>query len=126
LILSQNLRGLGEIPRLVLVASGLEWVDDRIGLEMLPGGEWKIEARWAEMKERTPFGQAPILEVDGHVLAQSNAIVRFAAQRGGLAGHSDLETALLDSILEFIMDLYEKRHVSAGKDAQAESRRLRV
>ena len=52
----------------------------------------------------TPLGQIPILEVDGKVAHQSGAIMRYLARRFGLAGESDWETLLIDSVADTITD----------------------
>ncbi|KHJ81993.1 glutathione S-transferase protein [Oesophagostomum dentatum] len=51
-----------------------------------------------------PFGQMPILEVDGKQLAQSLAIVRFLARKFGFAGKTPFEEALVDSIADQFKD----------------------
>ncbi len=53
----------------------------------------------------TPFGQVPILEVDGQVLAQSNAIARYLARKHGLAGKDEWEQAQADMYADNIHDL---------------------
>lgn len=39
---------------------------------------------WAALKPQMPFGQVPVLEVDGKYLAQSKAIEMYAARLTGL------------------------------------------
>lgn len=45
-----------------------------------------------------PFGQMPILEVDGQRVHQSLAIVRYLGRRVGLAGSNDWESLLIDVV----------------------------
>ncbi|VDO85507.1 unnamed protein product [Heligmosomoides polygyrus] len=47
-----------------------------------------------------PFGQLPVLEIDGKQLAQSLAIGRYLARKFGYAGKSEFEEAVADSILD--------------------------
>jgi len=61
--------------------------------------------QWDERKKTTPYGQAPLLTVNGQELAQSSAIVRFVAQRHGLAGSGDIEAALIDGGYEAVQDI---------------------
>ena len=62
-----NGRGRAELIRLVFAAAGQKYEDHRIEKE-----------QWPELKAKTPFGQAPWLEIhdNGHVtvLAQSVTI----------------------------------------------------
>eukprot|EP00435_Cladocopium_sp_Y103_P060146 s128_g21.t3 len=50
------------------------------------------------------YGQLPLLEIDGLKLVQSQAMVRYVAQRGKLWGTSPEESVLVDMIAEGIKD----------------------
>jgi glutathione S-transferase len=63
----------------------------------------------------TPFSQVPILEVDGQVLAQSNAIARYLARKYGLAGKDEWEQAQTDMYIENIHDLLNGKYHSKKK-----------
>lgn len=52
-----------------------------------------------------PFGQVPVLEVDGQMLAQSHSIARYLARQNGLAGKSDWEQALTDMFVDYVKDM---------------------
>ena len=67
-----NLKGRAELSRLILAEAGVDYEDCRLERD-----------EWAQFKERSfaPFGQLPVLEVDGVVVAQSNSISRFLARR---------------------------------------------
>jgi len=52
-----------------------------------------------------PFGQVPVLEVDGKLMAQSHTISRFLARRYGLAGKSEWEKSFADMYVDCIYDL---------------------
>lgn len=52
-----------------------------------------------------PFGQVPILEIDGKILNQSIAICRYLAKKAGLAGKDEWESLLIDITVDNINDL---------------------
>lgn len=52
----------------------------------------------------TPMGQMPILEVDGKVVHQSAAILRYLGRRFGLAGSNDWEALLIETVADSITD----------------------
>lgn len=58
-----------------------------------------------------PFGQCPILEVDGKVLAQSYTIARYLAQQHGLGGQDDWERAQADMYADCVNDLHIGKHI---------------
>ena len=68
--------GRGEPARIALSIGGVAFEDDRVP-----------PADWLRRKADTPFGALPVLEVDGQIVAQSNAINRYGLRRPG-AAHS--------------------------------------
>ncbi|CAH1798670.1 unnamed protein product [Owenia fusiformis] len=93
-----NGRGRAEIVRFVLLQAGVTYEDNRIEFET-----------WGKMKKSgvAPFSQLPILELgDGTVLSQSGAIARFIAKQNGLAGKDLIEQALVDSIMDSTVDIF--------------------
>jgi len=87
-----NGRGRAEVIRLVFAAGGQDYVDHRIERD-----------QWPNHKAEAPFGQLPLLEVDGVKLCQSNACARYVARQLHLAGKTDLEQAQAD----MLVDCYE-------------------
>ncbi len=53
-----------------------------------------------------PFGQLPVLEVDGVIMGQSMTIARYLAKKFGLAGATDMEHALADMYVDSVSDLF--------------------
>jgi glutathione S-transferase len=62
--------------------------------------EWYGQGWGPGVKEKTPWGQVPILFVDGEPLAQSGSIVRYAASLSGLTPTDAFEAAKCDSVFE--------------------------
>lgn len=65
-----NLRARAEPARLILAHAGVKYEDRRIP------APWDNPAPWTAMKPTTPYGQCPLLEWDGEVIAQSMTITR--------------------------------------------------
>ncbi|CAL2039226.1 unnamed protein product [Caenorhabditis brenneri] len=78
-----SVRGAGEIARQIVVYAGEEFEDNRV-----PKGSGQLSSQ-----VNTPFGQLPLLEVDGMVLAQSHAISRYLARQFGINGKDAWEEA---------------------------------
>ena len=57
------------------------------------------------LKPSLPFGQLPVLEVDGVNICQSMAISRYLANEFGLAGNSSLVKAQIDEVVDVINDV---------------------
>ena len=96
-----DVRARGELARLVLAAGGLEYEDKRVS-----------GPTWLAVKPDCPFGQIPILEYDGVVLAQSVTIARFLAKKAGLAGRNELENAQADMVVDHVHDLMNSKSKS--------------
>ena len=101
-----NAMGRAELIRFVFAQAGVPYEDIRLTSE-----------QWAEFKPKTPYGQMPVLEVDGKMLAGSGPIERFLAEQYGLAGSNAFENADIASILDVVDDLgHRLMHVFYEKD----------
>ncbi|GMS98980.1 hypothetical protein PENTCL1PPCAC_21155, partial [Pristionchus entomophagus] len=102
-----DLRGRAESIRQVFAYAGVPFEDVRIE-----------RVRWPQIKPHTPFGQLPLLEVDGEPIAQSAAILRFLGKQFELTGKTLLEEAKLDMIVDqindFTADIKEYMMVALG------------
>jgi len=85
----------GEECRLALHLAGIDFEDVRIK-----------SADWPAMKQQTPYGGLPILELPGHPpLAQSNAILVMIGRRHGLHPADDFEAARHEGMMQHVEDL---------------------
>ncbi|PIC47038.1 hypothetical protein B9Z55_006521 [Caenorhabditis nigoni] len=87
------LRARAEIARQILEYAGKDYTEEVVTFE-----------QWPALKNSTPFGQLPVLEVDGKPLGQSYAIARYLAKEFGLAGKTDVEEAEVDAIADQFKD----------------------
>lgn len=88
-----NARGMVEISRLILAQAGVDYEDIRVEKE-----------KWSGMKNSTPFGGLPTLEVDGVTLCQSIPIARYLARKYGLHGKTEMDQAKIDMLVGCIRD----------------------
>jgi len=88
-----NGRGRAEVIRLLFAEAGQEYSDIRIERD-----------QWPQHKAGTPFGQLPMLEVDGVKLCQSNACARYVARQLHLAGKTEIEQAQADMLIDCFED----------------------
>jgi len=71
-----NAMARAEISRLILHYNAVEFEDKRVSFQ-----EWK-EFKQTH-KELLPFGQLPVLDWNGKIIAQSHCIARYLAQKFG-------------------------------------------
>jgi prostaglandin-H2 D-isomerase / glutathione transferase len=88
--------GRGEPARLALAVGGIPFEDDRVG------------ADWSRRKGGTAFGSLPVLEVDGQVLTQSNAINRYVGRLANLYPNDAWQAALCDETMDAVEDIGTK------------------
>jgi len=92
-----NSAGRAELARWIFAASGQEFEDIRLTKE-----------EWPAKKASTPFGQLPVLTVDGEFhLGQSSAIARFLGKRFGFMGKDDLEEAKVNMVMDCTEDVVQ-------------------
>ncbi|XP_023324653.1 glutathione S-transferase 1 [Eurytemora carolleeae] len=101
-----DLRARAEPARLILAQAGAKFEDIRIP------APWDDMEGWQKMKPTTPYGQIPLLEVDGEVISESVAIARYCAREFGLAGKTTFESAQADEIVDAVQGAIEKQYVA--------------
>jgi glutathione S-transferase len=79
--------GRGEPARLALAIGGVAFEDHRFTF-----------AEFADVRKATPFGQVPVLYVDGTLVTQSDAILRYAGKLAGLYPTDPLQALLCDEV----------------------------
>jgi len=85
----------GEECRLALHLAGIDFEDERIKF-----------AAWTAMKERTPYGSLPVLEMPGRPpLAQTNAILVMIGRAHGLHPADGFEAARHEGMMQHVEDL---------------------
>lgn len=92
-----DVTALGEPIRFLLAYGNLDWEDIRYD-----------DAKWAASKDKMPFGQMPVLDIDGKIYAQSTAISRYLAKQVGLSGKDDLENLQIDIAVDLFHDFRTK------------------
>ncbi|EGT48450.1 hypothetical protein CAEBREN_13564 [Caenorhabditis brenneri] len=92
-----DVRGLAEPARLLFHLAGVEFEDKRVDFG---SGEWE------KLKDKTPFGQMPVLSVDGFDIPQSAAIIRYLSKKFGFAGKTPEEQAWADAIVDQFKDFF--------------------
>mmetsp|Transcript_25440 Transcript_25440/g.27809 ORF Transcript_25440/g.27809 Transcript_25440/m.27809 type:complete len:362 (+) Transcript_25440:83-1168(+) len=70
-----------------------------------------------------PFGQLPLLQIDGIEIVQSQSAIRYLAKRAGLQGKNDEEVLKCDMIVEAVRDLLGL--VTDAPIARVKARRLK-
>eukprot|EP00271_Cylindrocystis_brebissonii_P016711 TRINITY_DN4099_c0_g1_i1.p1 TRINITY_DN4099_c0_g1~~TRINITY_DN4099_c0_g1_i1.p1 ORF type:complete len:208 (-),score=45.31 TRINITY_DN4099_c0_g1_i1:792-1415(-) len=81
--------GRAEPIRLALLLGDIPFEDVRIS-----------RPEWLEQKEKAPLGQVPILEVNGKIFPQSNALLRYAGKLAGLAPEDPVQQLAIDVYMD--------------------------
>lgn len=109
-----NAKGRAETIRLVFAVAGVPFEDKRIQGQ-----------NWPELKPQTPWGHIPILTVEGKgTIGQSIAIARYVAREHGLAGKTAWDTAIVDSIVDSVTEIREKRYDVHFEKDEAKKKQL--
>ena len=91
-----DLKSFGEPIRLALTVGGFEFEDVRVSYEEVA----RLRAiGWL------PFGQVPVLEIDGKVHAQCNAILRWVGSHSSPCLYPSSRAIQVDAVEELLVDI---------------------
>jgi len=85
-------RGAAELSRLLFAQAGVAFEDAR-------------QKDWPAKKGEMPYGQLPVMELDGEKFAESHAIERFLARSFNLYGASATDALRIDMVCEGLIDV---------------------
>ena len=75
---------------------------------------------WSSLKRETPWGQVPVLEVDGKMLAQSRTIMAYVGRVTGLHPEDPFAAAKVDEFCDTVEECVAVcLAASFGKDVRA-------
>jgi glutathione S-transferase len=101
----------GETPRLALHLGGIPFEDRRIK-----------RGDWAAVRDQYPFHALPVLEVDGRMIAQSNAINRYVGKLAGLYPKDDWQAAIVDEVMDAVEDITTRIGGTFGLEGEAKKK----
>jgi len=114
-----DIRGLAEVPRLLLHAANVSFTDDRVTFSKNADGTFNRGDWDTVRKPLTPYGQMPVLTLtDGTQIAQSGAIIRYIAKHHGLNGANDTQAAQIDAGFEHLLDVRRSYHLHKSDAAK--------
>jgi len=97
-----NIEGVAEKVRLAFKIGGIEFDDKRINFP-----------EWAAIKPTMPFGQLPVMNVDGSdPIAQSGAMLRYAGKMSKLYPDDPMQAMKVDEIIGLQEDMSAKLGVT--------------
>eukprot|EP00930_Biecheleria_cincta_P004417 TRINITY_DN10532_c0_g2_i1.p1 TRINITY_DN10532_c0_g2~~TRINITY_DN10532_c0_g2_i1.p1 ORF type:complete len:235 (-),score=47.77 TRINITY_DN10532_c0_g2_i1:261-965(-) len=96
-------KGLG--PSIMIEFCGIEWEPNQFKGMCTLAEAYPV---WLEMRKTTtsPFGQLPMLEIDGQVIGQATAICCYLGHKGGMLGKSDRDYAVSSMLLQEGEDIW--------------------
>mmetsp|Transcript_26627 Transcript_26627/g.65278 ORF Transcript_26627/g.65278 Transcript_26627/m.65278 type:complete len:249 (+) Transcript_26627:97-843(+) len=114
-----DIAGVAEKIRFALLIGGVPFKDTRVKFP-----------EWAALKPTTPFGQLPVMQVDGQRFAQSAAMLAFAGKIGGLTPRDPLKALRVDEAVglddDFRNKLRPSMQVSGDKTLSDKAKKAKV
>jgi glutathione S-transferase len=86
--------GRAEPIRIAFHAAGIEFEDDRISFQ-----------QFGEMRESTRFNSVPVMEIDGAVVTQTNAMARYVGKLAGLYPEDATQALYCDEVMSAFEDI---------------------
>lgn len=76
----------------------------------------------ADRAAALPYGQLPVMEVDGVVIPQSSAQLRYVGKTGGLYPTDPVQAAFADAAVDAVIDIHIPMRASIVGETDAEKK----
>jgi len=106
--------GRGEPIRLALSIGNIDFEDYRFPV-----------SEFSSVAPTTPFRQVPTFEVDGEVITQTNAILRYVGILSGLYPEDPFQALYCDEVMDALNDILAKVAVTFRMEDEEEKRQAR-
>ena len=90
--------GRGEPVRIAFHHGGIEFEDERISFE-----------EFLKTRESTRFNSVPTMEIDGKIVTQTNAMLRYVGKKVGLYPEDEMQAFYCDEPMEAVEEAREPR-----------------
>lgn len=100
--------GRAEPVRIAFHHGGIEFEDDRISFE-----------EFMKMRQSTRFNSVPTLEIDGKIVTQTNAMLRFVGNKVGLYPEDEMQAFYCDEPMEAVEDMLHRIVSTFGLEGDA-------
>ena len=100
--------GRGEPVRIAFHHGGIEFEDDRISFE-----------EFLKTRESTRFNSVPTMEIDGKLVTQTNAMLRYVGKKVGLYPEDDTQAFYCDEPMEAVEDMLHRIVATFGLEGEA-------
>ncbi len=99
--------GRGEPVRIAFHHGGIEFEDERISFE-----------EFLKVRESTRFNSVPTMEIDGNVVTQTNAMLRYVGKKVGLYPDDELQAYYCDEPMEAVEDMLHRIVATFGLEGE--------
>ena len=89
--------GRGEPVRIAFHHGGIEFEDERISFE-----------EFLKTRESTRFNSVPTMEIDGKIVTQTNAMLRYVGKKVGLYPEDEMQAFYCDEPMEAVEDMLHR------------------
>ena len=100
--------GRGEPIRITFHAAGIEFDDHRISFE-----------EFMQARDAMPFRCAPVLDLDGVAVTQSNSMLRYVGKMAGLYPQDPMQALYCDETMDAVEDLLHQVVHTFGLEGEA-------
>lgn len=107
-------KGFAESIRLAFHIGGIPFEDCRIKYDS-----------WKDLKSSIPFGQLPVLEIDGDIVTQSSALLHYAGTIAKIHPADPMQALKIDEICGIVTDLRWKIAGSIQEEDEARKAAMR-